>query len=397
MDKKRTQCYLLLGTLLMLLVAVLCSFTFVKGNLDRSYDKSKFESTYATSVDYIIPGPSYSQIEELENGDNGISVVTPYSETSAPLYINGKPANGTSLFFPFEDKMEYTPYSSLRVVKGDYSTQGGSALADMAYFEKNGCDIGDVLTITISGHEYSFQIKAVTQTNEYYDGTIALILTGDDSAQMQADGIDFSAAYVSAKDSVKCKAYLETEYRPLGRLKDKTEFSSEETYNQHVQNFNDADWSKEITDCRGNYEKLSAKYENVQTTVWINIAVMSIIVLTVIAVFNLVLLKHDSIQKFMRAFLIKKSGTKDAVKNFYKSGIRANAIVFIVSMIALYVFLSARIHMQLFSLQMLNCVIPSLVSAITSAIMGNICSNYVETHYRIKQKKETAEIEVEII
>ena len=51
--------------------------------------------------------------------------------------------------------------------------------------------------------------------------------------------------------------------------------SIEDVYNQHLQNFNDADWSKEITNCQENYKVLSVKYENVQTGIWTNIIIMA--------------------------------------------------------------------------------------------------------------------------
>ena len=92
MKKKRNQCYLLLGTIIMLLVAYLCSLLFVKGNLEQTARKSSFESIYAnTTIDYIVPGPSYSQVDELENtSGNGINTVTPYYETTTSVEIGGR-------------------------------------------------------------------------------------------------------------------------------------------------------------------------------------------------------------------------------------------------------------------------------------------------------------------
>lgn len=403
MKKKRNQCYLLLGTIIMLLVACLCSFVFVKGNLEQASKKNSFESIYVnTTIDYIVPGPSNSQIDELESTEgNGIKAVTPYYETTTAIDINGRSVNGTSILFPFTEKMNYTPYGSARITNGATELKGGDAVVDQAYLDKVGCGIGDNVSISIGDREYTFKITSVAETNTYYNnGTIALILTEDVVHQFEEAGIKYSAAYISADDAAACEAYLYSEYKPLSRLKDRSEFDSEDVYNQHLQNFNNADWSKEITNCQENYKVLSVKYENVQTGIWTNIIIMAIIVGLVIIVFNAVLLMNSDMKSFMKAFLVKKSGTKEAVKAFYKSGITTNAIVFCIACAALYVLLATRAHISLLDLQALNCIVPMLTAIIVSAIMIGVTGRYVEKHYKvkvIKKKDSTEEVQVEVI
>lgn len=403
MKKKHNQCYLLLGTVIMILVACLCSFVFVKGNLEQAARKDSFESIYTnTTIDYIVPGPSDSQIEELETTDgNGISVVTPYYETTTRVTINGKSVDGTSIIFPFVDKMKYTPYGTARITSGATEVKGGNAIADQAYIDKYGCSIGDGVVLSIAGHDYSFTITSIAETNTYYNnGTLALILTDTDARQFSDAGIKYSAAYISASDAMACESFLYTDYKPLSRLKDRAEFDNEDTYNQHVKNFNEADWSREVTNCQENYRMLSVKYDNVQSGIWTNIAIMSAIVALVIIVFNTVLLKKESMKAFMKSFLVKKSGTKDAVKSFYRSGIIENAVVFCVVSAGLYYLLATQVHTRLIGLQILNCIIPILVAIVFSAIMVVVSSSYVENHYKVKvvkKKDSTEEVQVEVV
>lgn len=403
MKKKHNQCYLLLGTVIMILLACLCSFVFVKGNLEQAARKDSFESIYTnTTIDYIVPGPSDSQIEELEaTKGNGISVVTPYYETTTRVTINGKSVDGTSIIFPFVDKMKYTPYGTARITSGATEVKGGDAIADQAYIDKYVCSIGDEVSLSIAGHDYSFTITSIAETNTYYNnGTLALILTDADARQFADEGIKYSAAYISASDPTACETYLYSDYKPLSRLKDRTEFDSEDTYNQHVINFNEADWSREVTNCQENYRMLSVKYDNVQTGIWANIAIMSAIVALVIIVFNTILLKKESMKTFMKSFLVKKSGTKDAVKSFYRSGIIENAVVFCVATAGLYYLLAIQTHTRMVGLQILNCIIPILVAIVFSAIMIAVSSSYVENHYKvkvIKKKDSTEEIQVEVV
>ena len=211
MKKKHIQCYLLLGTFILLLVACLCSFVFVKRNLEQVAKKNSFESIYAnTTIDYIVPGPSNSQIDELESTEgNGIKTVTPYYETATAIEINGRSVNGTSIIFPFAEKMQYTPYGSARITNGATELKGGDAIVDQAYLDKVGCGIGDNVSINIGDREYTFKITSVAETNTYYNnGTIALILTEDVVHQFEEAGIKYSAAYISADDAAACEAYL---------------------------------------------------------------------------------------------------------------------------------------------------------------------------------------------
>ena len=403
MKKKHNQCYLLLGTAIMLLLSCLCSFVFVKGNLEQAARKSSFESMYEnTSIDYIVPGPSSSQVEELENSiEKGISVVTPYYETNTTIVINGTSINSTSIIFSYAEKMEYTPYSSARIINGRSSNSADEAIADQLFADKYDCKVGDKVNVDIAGHTYEFEVQGIAETNTYYSGgTIALILSAEEAKQFETEDIRYSAAYISASDISACETYLYSEYKPMSRLKNRSEFDSEETYNQHLQNFNEADWSKEITNCQKNYQTLSVKYENVESGIWTNIAIMSIIVAVVIIVFNTVLLTKSSMKSFMKAFLVKKSGTKESVKSFYKSGIKANVIVFCLASIGIYYYLASQTNTRLIDLQLLNCIIPILFSIVISFIMIGIAGSYVERHYKIKvikKKDSTEEVQVEVI
>ena len=405
MKKKHNQCYLLLGTIIMILVSCLCSFVFVKGNLEQAARKSNFESIYMnTTIDYIVPGPSNSQIEQLESTDgNGIKTVTPYYETTTTVNVNGKSVEGTSILFPFAEKMQYTPYGASRITSGATELSGGDAVVDQTYVERNGCAIGDSVSISIADRDYNFKITSVSESNTYYaNGTIALILSEDAAIQLIDDGFRYSAAYISADDVEACEAYLYSEYKPLSRLKERSEFDSEDVYNQHLQNFNEADWAKEITNCQENYKALSVKYENVQTGIWTNIFIMSLIVAIVIIVFNTILLTNSSMKSFMKAFLVKKSGTKGTVKGFYESGIIMNIIEFSIANVVLYIFLTLRVHISLLDhLQVMNCIIPMLTAIIVSVVMIGVSKEYVDKHYKVRvvKKKDSKkeEVQVEVI
>jgi hypothetical protein len=403
MKKKRNQCYLLLGTVIMLILACVCSFVFTKDNIKQAEYKHEFESIYTdTSIDFIIPGPSYSQIEEIErSGNNGIACVTPYYETTTAVTINGDSVNGTTLLFPFALKMNCTPYGPARIISGEKQPKDGEAIIDKAYAQKHGAKIGDHVSIRIGEEDYKFTVKAVSETNTYYkDGTIALILSAADEQLLQAAGIRYSAAYVSASDISACETYLYSDYKPLSRLKDKDAFDNEEIYEQHLRNFNAADWSKEITNCQKNYAQISVKYDNVATSIWRNWVIMAVIVILTIVIFNSLLLSNRGIKVFMRNLLVKKSETKQSIKSFYSSGIIANCVIFCVVDIALFVVICVSSQNSVTTKQILNCIIPCSAAIIASMLMVLVSNGYIKRHYivkTVKQKDSTEKIEVEVI
>ena len=403
MKKKWIHCYLLLGNLIVLILCCSCSLLFVGHNLNQAAEKRDFESIYVnTSVDFIVPGPSVLQVKELEEDPgNGIAVVTPFYETTSPIEINGSSiSSGTAIIFPLADKIEYTPYGSKRIIDGASSITGGNAIADQAYAKNTGCSVGDSVLLRIGEYSFSFVISSISETNTYYNkGTIALVLTEEDARILVNNGIQYSAAYISASDLSECEKYLFSEYKPLSRLKDVSEFDSEEVYNKHLANFNSADWSKEITNCQANYNTLSIKYDNVQSSIWLNIGIVSIITVIVMVVFNLFLLTNTNMKMFMRSLLVKKSGTVADIRKFYRSGIIVNCIVFCISMGLLYILLTSMKKYPLFDRQILNFIVPVIVAMLISTLMIWLSLSYVEKHYKIQhinKQEESKNVQVEV-
>lgn len=394
MGKKWVKNYLLLGIILMAVLSAVCSFTFVKNNIQQNQDKRTFESIYTdTSIDFIVPSPSYGQISEIESdSETGIKAITPFYETTTAIDVGGSTARGTTIIIPDEKKIQYTPYCASRIVSGRNDVVAGDAIVDRIFEANNNCKIGDIVSLTIANHAYTFEIRGISETNTYYnDGTIAVILSESQAIELKNGGIKYSAAYVSADDYEKCKAYLYNVYKPYGRLKDASEFENKDAYDQHAQNFETADWTKEITNCKDNYSSLSVKYENVESGIYRNMIIAAIIVFMAVIIFNSVLLRHESFRKFFQSFLIKQSGTKAAIKSFYKNGIVVNAVLFCAVTIAIYCWIASESGIKIFGMEALTSIVMMAVQIIASVLMIFISSGYIEKNYTIKKKKTPEE------
>ncbi len=386
MRKKWYQNYLLIGTLIVIVIALVCGFAFIQSNIKQLEQKRVFESIYTdTNIDFIIPSPADTQISELES-NSAIKTVTPYYETATKATINGTATSGTILMFPYEGKMEQTPYCKARIIAGEKKYGVGDAVIDRIYAEKNGCKIGDKIQFSLGDSTIEYTVVAIAETNTYYNGgTVALVLEQSEAKRMTDRGVRYSAAYVEAADKAACKTFLEKEYKPLGRLKNKDDFSSDEAYNQHVQNFNDADWSKEITNCEANYDSLKVKYANVAGSANSNLIIAAVIVALSIIIFNVVVIKNGALQKIMREVLVKKSGTKKDLAVFFTRGIMLNLIEFVVIYCVLYILIAKSNGAELLN-YCLQAIIPIGAAIVASIIMMASAKSHVEKTFTTKKQ-----------
>lgn len=390
MSKKWAKYYLLLGTVIIAAISLIGSMAFVRTNINQAQDKYEFESIYInTEIDFIIPSPSYAQISEIQTEANGIEVVKPYYETSAALSVNEQTCKGTALIFPDADNLDVTPYGSKRMISMAEEVQSGTAVIDKMFAETNGCVIGDTITISIDNTAYKFTVVGISENNTYCsDGSVALFLSSEDATVFETIGIKYSAAYIKATDLSKCKNYLLEDYKPFGRLKDKEDFKSEDTYNEHLENFSNADWSKEITLCSENYETLSVKYQNVPSSILRNTLIYAIIVFVVFFVFNSVLLKNDTLRSYFKVYIVKGNGTKDRIYRFYRNGIVWNVIVFIVANAICCVFWMQDAVLSNPLDGVLGVLIPTAVAVIVSIIMLPVSRKNINKHYSAKRNSE---------
>lgn len=391
MSKKWIKYYLLIGTLIMLVLAFAGNYFFIQENINQAEQKRTFESIYIdTSIDFIVPSPSAQQVQDLNSSsETGIEMFTPYYETSSGLTVNGSTTDkGTIIIIPNADKLSYTPYTTSRMIDGANTNGSGDAIVDKTYATANNCGIGDTATISIADNSYDFTIKSVSEDNTFYkDGTIALIFSETQNEQLINNGISYSGAYVKAADYAKCLNYLTTEYKPYGRLKDSSVFSDDATYQQHLDNFNNANWAQEITILKENYNTLKVKYDNVESGINQNNVINAIIVAVTIFVLNIAFLSNKSIKQFMRNYLIKQNGTKSEIRRFYTKGILFNFVIFAICSCALLYY---SIYSSVLSLQstLTNIIFPIGAACVISILMLIITNNVINANYSIKKERD---------
>lgn len=390
MIKKWIKYYLLLGTIIMLILAFAGSYFFIDENVNQAEQKRTFDSIYTdTAIDFVVPSPTQQQVQELDHSSaNGIEAISPYYATKSNLIINGNGVSkGTAIVIPDNSELEYTPYVPDRILKGDTAFGSGDAIVDNMFSALNKCGIGDKVSISLSGNTFEFSIVSIAEDNTLFkDGTVALVLSTEQNELLISGGLSYSAAYIKASDYTKCKDYLYNDYKPMGKLKDQSSFDDLDAFSLHLENFNSADWSQEITNLRDNYDTLKIKYENVESGVLFNNIVFVIIVAAVIVIINLYFATNKSIKQFMRTYLIKKNGTKSKIAGFYKKGILFNLVVFAASVFALYYYMIQASTLTVKN-TLVNYVYPVGAALASSILMMIITQIIVSASYSMKKNE----------
>ena len=244
----------LLQTVIMsAVIALVASFLFVYPSILQNASLYNSQSIYKnTKIDFIAPEPSFEQVNDLP-GTNGIERVFPYYLTKTQVSVNGVQRTTTVLLSDRIADAEITMYNQERLIEQSKTEYDNPILVDWQFCNETSSKIGDSVSFSIGGVSTEYNIYAIYETNSIYDG--GAILAGITDAQRdiitgQSNSKGYSGMYVCANDYNTCKSFLTADYRPLGRLKDRDQFSSDEQYQIHYDAIMSTGYANEITDFR---------------------------------------------------------------------------------------------------------------------------------------------------
>lgn len=226
---------------------------FVFPYISRKASDYNAQSIYKNSdVDFVAPEPSFDQVRKLP-GSNGIKSIFPFYLTKTEVSVNGKTRTTTVLLSDDLNNHESTMYNDKRIIEKLSSDVEKPILVDWEFCHDTGAKLGDAVTFSLGETNVEYVISSVYETNTIYDGGAILAGITDDQKQLimnNSKNSGYSSMYITASNYQKCQSYLTTEYRPLGRLKDKSQFSDEKQYQTHYDAIMSSGFANEITDFR---------------------------------------------------------------------------------------------------------------------------------------------------
>lgn len=245
---------LLFELIITAVLSLLFSFAFV---FPSNYNCAKIEdddSIYLNSnIDFQIPSPSISQLGEIKS--------KPFVNDTFGYYLTktniiGKNNSNINLLMSNQmDSLQLTMFNdSTKIASYSESLIGNIAFLDEIAAKKLNVGVGDELTIAIAGQNLKYTTSTIFRKNMLFsEGTIIVDFVGDIKSIYESNlsSSSYSGAFISVSDISECEKYLKS-YVPLGRLKDRSEFDSDEAYDIYTNAIMSGDYSNEIT----NFSKL---------------------------------------------------------------------------------------------------------------------------------------------
>lgn len=284
-------------------IAMITGLLFVFPYINQQANNYNAQSIYKnTDIDFIAPEPSFDQASELI-GTNGVEKVFPFYLTKIQVTVNGTSRTSTVLLSDQFQNLDITMYNEKRLIKKATSKYENSILVDWQFCHDTSASIGDTISLSIDGKTEEYKIYAIYETNSVYDGGAILAHISaeqKESIMQKSKNSGYSGIYIASNDYSTCRAYLTTDYRPLGRLKAREQFDSEDQYQVHYDAIMSSSYSNEITDFRTRESGLEKKSSALM--IWIG-AVLSMIL---ILAFNMIMSKRGCEKVYFTKYCVPK-------------------------------------------------------------------------------------------
>lgn len=194
-------------------------------------------------------------------------------------------------------------YNSKRLIKKSDFEFDNPILVDWQFCKDTSTNIGDTVSFSIGDTTVEYKIYAIYETNSIYENgaILAQISTEQKEAIAQkSQNNGYSGMYISASDYNACQTYLTKDYRPMGRLKDRDRFDSDEQYQVHYDAIMESGYANEITDFRVRENSLDKKVSPLM--IWIGTALSAVLIIA----FNVVMAKRGSEKGYFTKHCIPK-------------------------------------------------------------------------------------------
>ena len=293
-----------------IILSLLFSFAFVKPQ-KQNYDKAIDDNfVYANSdADFQIPNPSIEQLAEIKN-QSFVEDVFGYYLTKTNVTGN----NSSKVNLIMSDTMNSLSISMYNdKTKLDSNNQKE---VNYAYLDKTAADdlkvsIGDEIKITIASTTLSYKVSRIYVANPLFkDGSIVLDFSGElkniYNANVKSNG--YSAAFIDASNVSECCNYLNN-YKPLGRLKDRSEFETDEAYNLYNDAIMSGNYSNEITILSENRELAIKEINSSKSNLIMMAYIASAISAVALIIFAFILRHRKSEKKYFKNILMNKKST----------------------------------------------------------------------------------------
>lgn len=278
------------------IIAVIALVTAIAGMyFQKEYVKTKgLFNIKDTAVDYIITAPTREQVMEIKE-HKGIEFVTPYVYRSVKIKNQGKTYESSLYIVEDAEETKCTTFSDKLRVSGTIPNSDNSICISEEVAKNTGAAVGDRLTVVVQNTELEFIVSGVYKSDFRTVGGMLLSENNGDLAKLIGTEYKYNGAYVGSIDTSATDAYIEN-YIPVGDLRTREEFDSDEAYQIYLKDRETSDYSKMIFYTE-NYLKDVEKRNEGKIQRYLLISIVLYAVGVVIAVVCAGIKTHSYVQK----------------------------------------------------------------------------------------------------
>ena len=214
--------------------------------LSQYFDVKKNYNIKETSVDFIISAPSKDQVSEISTLPYVDSIV-PYAFRSIEVSENNKIIETNLYIIENGNDLSSTVFSEKLVVKKTNSNPENALYISQDFAQSSKLNLNDTVDLSIEGNSVKFQIAGIYKSDYRNVGGTLIAVLSDDVNSALGGTYRYNGAYVCSNDVNKTRDYLE-DYQPLGDLRSREEFSSDEAYQIYLDERKNDD-GRSVFDC----------------------------------------------------------------------------------------------------------------------------------------------------
>ena len=319
---------------------VMC-FAFVFSSNNALKNNYLENSIYINSeIDFQIPNPSKEQIVEINNKE---FVENTFSYYLTKTNVSGKKSSKVNVIMSDDmEKLSITMFNESTLVDS-VSIVDNYACMDEVAASKLNVKCGDEMCVFISSKNIKFVVCAIYEENQLFsEGSVIVEFSGEIKSTYESviSSNSYSGAFINASNEADCDNYLKS-YIPLGRLKDRTEFDSDDAYNTYNNAILSGNYSNEITkfyELRQNANQTNSKLEKDCLTMSI---LGALIIGIVYIVTSQILRNRKSENKYFK--VIRKN--KKSISTYHICSSLFSIIVYSVLTTLLLIVINAKQHL----------------------------------------------------
>ena len=322
-----------------IILSLLFCFAFVLPQHNKITRIEQENKIYLNSeIDYQIPNPSKDQLNEIRN-KSFVSDTFGYYLSKTTIK-SAKTAKVNLIMSDNLDNLNMTMYNQKTLLKSIPNVE------KYAYIDKTVAnllevDCGDDIIVIVANNELKFTICAIYESNSLFsDGSVLVDFSGEIKSVYEANvsSNSYSGAFIKTNNRTECDLYLK-EYIPLGRLKERSAFDSDEAYNSYNNAIMSGSYTNEITNFCDYRDASIKELESATKSLSLMSYIGAVVVALACLVINIILRNRRSEHKYFKDVLKnKKSVSKYRIYSMF-----VNALLYCVSSLILLLILDTLV------------------------------------------------------